>query len=74
MKSKIISVILALALASVACGFSVDLGQPKAGPEIKESITVADPKEEEANRRSSKTARTLKSSRGISTAFHRLME
>jgi len=49
MNVKIISAILILALASMACGFSFDLPeQVKAGPEIKESITVADPKEEEA--------------------------
>jgi hypothetical protein len=49
MNMKIISAILVLALASIACGFSFDLPeQVKAGPEIKESITVADPKAEEA--------------------------
>ena len=48
MNVKIISAILALALASLACGFSIDLpAQPKAGPEIKESITVTDPKSDE---------------------------
>lgn len=42
MNVKIISAILALALASMACGFSVDLPkQSQPGPEIKESITVA---------------------------------
>jgi hypothetical protein len=45
MNVKIISAILVLALASMACGFSIDLPErPKAGPEIEESITVADPK------------------------------
>ena len=45
MNGKIISAILVLALASMACGFSIDLPkQVKAGPEIKDSITVADPK------------------------------
>ena len=45
MNAKIISAILVLALASLACGFSIDLPElQKAGPEIKESITVADPK------------------------------
>ncbi|HQV95550.1 MAG TPA: toast rack family protein [Anaerolineales bacterium] len=45
MNVKTISAILALALASMACGFSFDLPeQVKAGPEIKEEITVADPK------------------------------
>jgi len=48
MNGKIISAILVLALASMACGFSIDLPkQAKAGPEIKDSITVADPKAEE---------------------------
>ena len=49
MNAKIISAILVLAMASIACGFSIDLPQrPKAGPEIEESITVANPKAEEA--------------------------
>jgi hypothetical protein len=49
MNVKIVSVILALALASMACGFTIDLPeQVKAGPEIKESVTVADPKADEA--------------------------
>jgi hypothetical protein len=48
MNVKIISAILVLALASMACGFSVDLPErAKAGPEIKDSITVADPKSSE---------------------------
>jgi hypothetical protein len=48
MNGKIISAILVLALASLACGFSIDLPeQAKAGPEIKDSITVADPKSDE---------------------------
>jgi hypothetical protein len=48
MNAKIISAILVLALASVACGFSIDLPRrQKAGPEVKESITVADPKSDE---------------------------
>lgn len=42
MNLKIISAILVLALASMACGFSVDLPkQSQPGPEVKESITVA---------------------------------
>jgi hypothetical protein len=45
MNAKIISAILILALASIACGFTVNLpARPTAGPEVKESITVADPK------------------------------
>jgi N-terminal domain of toast_rack, DUF2154 len=48
MNAKIILAILVLALASMACGFSIDLPQrPKAGPEVEESITVADPKSDE---------------------------
>ncbi len=48
MKVKIITVILVLSLASMACGFSIDLpDRAKAGPEIKESITVADPGSDE---------------------------
>src|ERR1044071_3691585 len=48
MNVKIISAILVLALASLACGFSIDLpAREKAGPEVKESITVADPKSDQ---------------------------
>ncbi len=48
MNVKILSVILVLALASMACGFSVDLGQPKAGPDVTESIRVAGSQEGDA--------------------------
>ena len=48
MNVKIILAILVLALASLACGFSIDLpARQKAGPEVKESIMVADPKSDE---------------------------
>ena len=48
MNVKIISAILALVLASMACGFSIDLPKRSAGgPEIKESITVPDPGSDE---------------------------
>jgi len=48
MNAKIISAILVLALASVACGFSIDLPKrQKAGPEVNESITVPDPRSDE---------------------------
>lgn len=48
MNAKIISAILVLAMASIACGFSIDLPERQnAGPEIEESITVADPKSDE---------------------------
>ena len=48
MNIKIISAILVLALASMACGFSVDL-PPRAetGPDVEETITVADPETDE---------------------------
>ena len=50
MNAKIILAILVLALVSMACGFSIDLPKrPKAGPEVKESITVADPKSDETH-------------------------
>jgi hypothetical protein len=49
MNLKIISAILVLAFASLACGFSIDLPErQKAGPDVEESITVADPKSDEA--------------------------
>lgn len=49
MNIKIISAILVLALASLACGITVDLpDQARVGPEIKDTITVANPKSEEA--------------------------
>jgi hypothetical protein len=44
MNIKIISAILVLALATMACGFSIDLPpRAEAGPDVEESITVADP-------------------------------
>jgi hypothetical protein len=49
MQIKIISAILVLALASLACGITVDLPeQAKVGPEITDSITVETPKADEA--------------------------
>jgi len=48
MNARIISAILVLALASMACGININLPEgAKAGPEIKDSITVADPKSDE---------------------------
>lgn len=48
MNVKIISAILVLALASLACGFSIDLPErQKAGPEVKDTLSVADPKSDE---------------------------
>jgi hypothetical protein len=50
MNAKIILAILVLALASLACGFSYDLPErPTAGPEVKESIKVANPEAEGAH-------------------------
>lgn len=48
MNAKIISAILVLALASMACGFTIDLPEgAKAGPDVEESITVEDPESDE---------------------------
>lgn len=48
MNAKIILAIIMLALASMACGFSIDLPERvKAGPEVEESITVAAPESDE---------------------------
>ncbi|MGB8983001.1 MAG: toast rack family protein [Anaerolineales bacterium] len=48
MNVKVILAILALVLVSMACGFSFDLpDRPKAGPEVEEAITVADPESDE---------------------------
>jgi hypothetical protein len=44
MNVKIISAILVLSLATLACGFSIDLPEQRpAGPEVKETISVEDP-------------------------------
>jgi len=68
MNVKIISAILILAvapLASMACGFSFDLPeQVKAGPEVKESITVTNPKSDETRLSLSFGAGDLKLSPG----------
>lgn len=65
MNVKIILAILMLALASLACGFSFDLPErPKAGPEVEESITVADPESDETRLTLSFGAGELKVSPG----------
>ena len=65
MNVKIISAILMLALASMACGFSVDLPkQSQPGPEVKESITVAGKGSEEMRLTVSFGAGALKLSPG----------
>lgn len=68
MNVKIISAIFVLALAplaSLACGFSVDLpNQVKAGPEVTDEITVADPESDDTRLSLSFGAGELKLSSG----------
>jgi hypothetical protein len=67
MNVKVLSAILVLALASMACGFSVDLPkQSQPGPEVKESITVAGNGSDETRLTLSFGAGTLKLSPGAS--------
>lgn len=48
MNPRIIAAILVLALASMACGFSIDLpARAQPGPEIEESISVAAPESDD---------------------------
>lgn len=48
MNIKIISAILVLALASMACGFSIDLPRrAQTGPDVTDEISVSNPKSEE---------------------------
>ncbi|HSL30641.1 MAG TPA: toast rack family protein, partial [Anaerolineales bacterium] len=48
MNTKMIAAILVLALASLACGFNINIPERhEAGPEIEESISVADPESDE---------------------------
>jgi hypothetical protein len=50
MNAKIVSAILVLALASMACGFSIDLPErAQAGPEVEESIAIADPESDKTH-------------------------
>lgn len=50
MNVKIILAILILALASMACGFTIDLPErPQAGPEVEESIAIEDPDSDDAH-------------------------
>lgn len=65
MKFKIISAILILALASMACGFSIDLPKaPTPGPDVTDKITVANPKSDETRLSLSFGAGDLKLSPG----------
>ena len=65
MNIKIISAILALSLASMACGFSIDIPDvSEAGPDVEESITVEDPGSDETRLSISFGAGELKISPG----------
>ncbi|HAV76017.1 MAG TPA: hypothetical protein DCX53_01540 [Anaerolineae bacterium] len=65
MNVKIISAILVLAFASMACGFSFDFpSQTQVGPEVEESITVTDPKTDKTRLTINFGAGTLKLSPG----------
>src|SRR5689334_84573 len=65
MNAKIISAILVLALASLACGFSINLPErQKPGPDVKEAITVTDPESDETRLTLSFGAGKLKVSPG----------
>ena len=65
MNVKVISAILVLSIASLACGFNFDLPNlPKAGPEVEESITVTDPESDETRLSISFGAGELKLSPG----------
>lgn len=65
MNVKVLSAILVLALAGMACSFSVDLPErSEPGPEVKESITVAGKGSEEMRLTLSFGAGTLKVSPG----------
>jgi hypothetical protein len=68
MNAKIISAILVLALASLACGFSINLpSRPKAGPDVEETIRVADPQSDNTRLTLSFGAGKLKLSPGPDT-------
>lgn len=65
MNAKIILAILVLSLASMACGFTIDLPErEQAGSEVKETITVADPQSDETRLSISFGAGNLKISPG----------
>jgi hypothetical protein len=65
MNAKIILAVLVLSLPTMACGFSVDLpNRPQVGPDVKESITVQDPKSETTRLSISFGAGNLKLSTG----------
>ncbi len=50
MKAKLIVAFLALALASMACGFNIDLPKaPTSGPEVTDEITVPTPKTDDVS-------------------------
>lgn len=52
MNTKLISAFLVLALASMACGFNIDLPKmPTPGPEVTDEITVSTPKTDDVSLR-----------------------
>jgi hypothetical protein len=61
MKAKLISAFLVLALASMACGFNIDLPKmPTPGPEVVDEITVPTPKTDDVSLRLSFGAGEIK--------------
>ncbi len=65
MKAQILIAVLILSLASMACGFTVNLPErPQVGPDVKESITVKDPQSEQTRLSISFGAGKLKLSPG----------
>lgn len=65
MNKKVISAILALAIASMACGFTVNLPDaPEPGPDVTEKITIKTPKVDDVSLRLSFGAGDMKLSPG----------
>ena len=70
MNVKIVSAVLALALAMMACGFNIDLPEvPTPGPEVTDEITIAAPTSGEAWLRLDFGAGKLKLSPGAPTGL-----
>lgn len=65
MNKKVISAILALAITSMACGFTVNLpNAPEPGPDVTEKITIKTPKVDDVSLRLSFGAGDMKLSPG----------
>ncbi len=65
MNKKVISAILALAIASMACGFTVNLpNAPEPGPDVTEKITIKTPKADDVSLRLAFGAGDMKLSPG----------